>query len=100
MITGDKSLTELFYGSFRNQVCNSCAAHATSTTLEYCLCLAGEEDVTPRWEILMNKNEPNYKNLIIDKDLVSAMFISNHCVQIFMPTNYVKVLMLSLLKIE
>ena len=30
------------------QVCDSCAAQAATTALEYCLCLAGEPDTSPR----------------------------------------------------
>ena len=34
--------------TIRNQICNSCSAHATTSTLEYCLCLAGAENVAAR----------------------------------------------------
>lgn len=34
--------------TIREQLCNSCSAHAATAALEYCLCLAGEENISAR----------------------------------------------------
>ena len=34
--------------TIRNQLCNSCSAHAATAALEYCLCLAGDENISAR----------------------------------------------------
>ena len=34
--------------SVRNQVCNSCSAHSAVAGVEYCVCMAGERDLSPR----------------------------------------------------
>ena len=32
----------------REQICNNCAAHSTTSVLEYCFCLAGDRSFSPR----------------------------------------------------
>ena len=34
--------------SVRKQQCNNCAAQAAVSSIEYCLCMAGDADLTPR----------------------------------------------------